>query len=81
MEGSCWCDKLEFHRFDFGLRVPGMEMVMRFDDVLDQCIDRLLPVERLEECLQQDPEQAGGLERLLQVALALSFCATFVSTT
>lgn len=54
---------------------------MRFDDILDQCIDRLLPVERLEKCLQQDPEQAGGLERLLQVALALSFCATFVSST
>jgi hypothetical protein len=58
-----------------------MEMVMRFDDILDQCIDRLLPVKRLEDCLQHDPEQAGGLERLLQVALALSLSATFASST
>ena len=56
-------------------------MVMSFDDVLDQCIDRLLPAERLEECLQHDPEQAGGLERLLQAALALSLCATFACST
>ena len=58
-----------------------MEMVVRFDDIVDQCIDRLLPVERPEECLQHDPEEAVGLERLLQVALALSLCATFVSPT
>lgn len=41
----------------------------RFEDILNECIDRLLQGESLEQCLQRYPEQAAELKPLLQVAL------------
>ena len=45
-------------------------MAEKFDDILNECIDRLLQGESLEQCLQRYPEQAEQLEPLLRVALA-----------
>ena len=45
-------------------------MAEEFEYILDQCIDRLLQGESLEQCLQRYPEQAAQLEPLLRVALA-----------
>ncbi|MBL7119144.1 MAG: hypothetical protein ISS53_00505 [Dehalococcoidia bacterium] len=45
-------------------------MAEEFEHILDQCIDRLLQGESLEQCLQRYPEQAAQLEPLLRVALA-----------
>jgi len=41
-----------------------------FQDVLDECIDRALQGESVEECLRCYPQQAAELEPLLRVALA-----------
>jgi hypothetical protein len=45
-------------------------MAREFEDILNECIDRLLRGENLEHCLQQYPEQAVELRPLLEVALA-----------
>jgi len=45
-------------------------MAEGFEHILDECIDRLLRGESLEQCLQRYPEQAAQLEPLLRVALA-----------
>jgi len=45
-------------------------MAEEFEHILDECIDRLLRGESLEQCLQRYPEQAAQLEPLLRVALA-----------
>ncbi|MBM4461960.1 MAG: hypothetical protein FJ012_01315 [Chloroflexi bacterium] len=45
-------------------------MAKEFEDILNECIDRLLQGESLEQCLQQYPEQAAELRPLLEVALA-----------
>jgi len=45
-------------------------MAEEFEHILNECIDRLLEGESLEECLQRYPEQAAQLEPLLRVALA-----------
>lgn len=44
-------------------------MAEEFGYILDDCIDRLLRGESLEQCLQRYPEQAAELEPLLRVAL------------
>jgi len=44
-------------------------MAEEFEHILDDCIDRLLRGESLEQCLQRYPEQAAELEPLLRVAL------------
>ncbi len=45
-------------------------MAKEFEHILDECIERLLQGESLEQCLQDYPEQAAELETLLQVVLA-----------
>ena len=44
-------------------------MAEEFEHILDDCIDRLLRGESLEQCLQRYPEQAAELKPLLRVAL------------
>jgi len=46
-------------------------MSKEFDNVLDECLERLLiKGETMEQCLQSYPEQAANLKPLLQMALA-----------
>ena len=46
-------------------------MSKEFDNVLDECLERLLVKgETIEQCLQDYPEQAAKLKSLLQTALA-----------
>ncbi len=45
-------------------------MAKDFEHILDECIERLLQGESVEQCLQAYPEQAAELEPLLRVALA-----------
>lgn len=48
-----------------------MEKSGRFDDILNDCLERLLTgSETLEQCLQSYPEQAAELKPLLETALA-----------
>ena len=48
-----------------------MKKRRRFDDILDECLERLLTRgETLEQCLQGYPEQAAELKPLLETALA-----------
>ena len=42
-----------------------------FENILDECLDRLASGEALEHCLQSYPEQAAQLEPLLQMAQAV----------
>jgi hypothetical protein len=42
-----------------------------FDNILDECLDKLAGGETLEQCLQSYPEQATQLEPLLQMAQAV----------
>ena len=46
------------------------KMAKRFRDILDDCIDRVLQGESMEQCLARYPEQAAELEPLLRVALS-----------
>ena len=47
-----------------------MKADKKFDDILDECLERLLVGgETIEQCLQRYPEQAQELEPLLQTAL------------
>ena len=45
-------------------------MAERFENILDECLERLRQGESLEQCLARYPEQAAELEPLLQVAMA-----------
>ena len=45
-------------------------MSREFEAILDECLQRLLEGESVEQCLARYPEQAAELEPLLQVALA-----------
>jgi hypothetical protein len=45
-------------------------MAEELESILNDCIDRLLRGESLEQCLQRYPERAAELRPLLQVALA-----------
>jgi hypothetical protein len=45
-------------------------MPEHFHDVLDECLERVLQGESVEQCLQRHPDQARELEPLLRVALA-----------
>ncbi len=47
-----------------------MKMRKRFDNILNECLERLLRGETIEQCLQDYPEQAAELEPLLRTALA-----------
>jgi hypothetical protein len=42
-----------------------------FENILDECLDRLASGETLEQCLQSYPEQAAQLEPLLQMVQAV----------
>jgi len=42
----------------------------KFDDILNECLDRMLKGETVEQCLQSYPEQAQELEPLLRTAMA-----------
>jgi hypothetical protein len=46
------------------------KMAKRFQDILDDCIERALQGESVEQCLARYPEQAAELEPLLRVALS-----------
>lgn len=47
-----------------------MSKEKEFDNILDECLERLLVNgETIEQCLQSYPEQAGNLKPLLQTAL------------
>ena len=42
-----------------------------FDNILDECLERLLVKgETIEQCLQDYPQYAGEIEPLLQTAMA-----------
>ncbi len=45
-------------------------MTRHFDDILNECIERVLQGESAERCLQRHPEQAAELEPLLRVTAA-----------
>ena len=45
-------------------------MTNNFEDVLNECINRILKGESIERCLRDHPEHAAELEPLLQTALA-----------
>ncbi len=47
-----------------------MKRRKRFDNRLNECLERLLRGETIEQCLQDYPEQAAELEPLLRTALA-----------
>jgi len=42
-----------------------------FENILDECLERLVKGETVEQCLQRYPEQAAQLEPLLQTAQAV----------
>jgi uncharacterized membrane protein YgcG len=44
-------------------------MARKFDEVLDECLERVLHGETLEDCLKSHPEHAGQLEPLLRTAM------------
>lgn len=45
-------------------------MAERFENLLNECIDRVLQGETVEQCLARHPEQAKDLEPLLRTAIA-----------
>ena len=45
-------------------------MAERFENILDECVERLLQGESVEQCLERYPEHAVQLEPLLRVAKA-----------
>jgi hypothetical protein len=45
-------------------------MADRFDDILNECVERVLGGESVEQCVQRYPEQARELEPLLRIAAA-----------
>jgi len=47
-----------------------------FNNILDECLERLLSGETMEQCLQSYPEEAAKLKPLLQTALAIKEAAT-----
>ena len=47
-----------------------------FNNILDECLERLLTGETIEQCLQSYPEQATELEPLLRIALAVRKAST-----
>ena len=47
-----------------------MKKSKEFNNVLNECLERLVKGETIEQCLQSYPEQANGLKPLLQMALA-----------
>ena len=47
-----------------------------FNNILDECLERLLSGETIEQCLQSYPEQAAELKPLLQTALAVKKAST-----
>ncbi len=53
-------------------------MAERFENILDECLDRLSQGESLEQCLARYPEQAVELEPLLRVAMASQKAASLV---
>ncbi|MCX6000055.1 MAG: hypothetical protein NTU41_10850, partial [Chloroflexi bacterium] len=51
-------------------RAKRTKVAERFDHILNDCVDRLLRGETVEQCLQHYPEQAEQLEPLLRTAAA-----------
>ena len=47
-----------------------MKQDKQFDNILNECLDRVLRGETIERCLQSYPDQARELEPLLRTALA-----------
>ncbi len=52
-------------------------MPKTFDEILDECVDRINRGERLEDCLASYPEHAEELEPLLQAMLRTQTAYTF----
>lgn len=48
----------------------------RFNDILNECLDRILKGEAVEQCLRSYPEQAKELEPLLRTAIAAKVAST-----
>lgn len=46
-------------------------MVNEFDEILNECLERLAKGDTIDQCLQRYPEQADELKSLLQTALAV----------
>jgi hypothetical protein len=53
-----------------------MKQNEKFNNILNECLDRLLQGETVEQCLQSYPEQARELELLLRTARAARVTAT-----
>ncbi len=53
-------------------------MPKTFDEILDECVDRIHRGERLEDCLASYPEHADELQPLLQVMLDAQKAYTFI---
>ena len=51
-------------------------MAERFENILSECIDRMLQGESVEQCLARCPEQARELEPLLRTAVAAREAST-----
>ncbi len=52
-------------------------MATKFEDILDECLDRVLKGEDIERCLQDYPQAAGELEPLLRTALVTATSLRF----
>jgi hypothetical protein len=48
----------------------------QFNDILNECLDRILKGQTVEECLQKHPAEAQELEPLLRTALAARVAST-----
>ena len=48
----------------------------KFNDILNECLDRIFKGETVEQCLQDYPEQAKELEPLLRTAMAARVAST-----
>ena len=54
-----------------------MKKSSQFDNILDECLERLLTKgETLEQCLESYPKQAAELRPLLETALATKRAST-----
>ena len=53
-----------------------MKQDEKFNDILNDCLDRLFQGETVEECLQTYPDQASELEPLLRTAVAARVFST-----
>jgi hypothetical protein len=53
-----------------------MNLNDRFNNILNECLDRIIKGETVEDCLKSYPEQAGELEPLLRTAKSARIAST-----